>query len=357
MITETHSPESDSPDITRYLGQLSAQSFRQWYREREYRQNIENGKPYFNGAASVPDPEQHSPSQLLQCHRKTVYRQENAPEENSDPAGIFWFGTRFEEDIIFPFFREVLTEDGTYVRNSVWVDYTIQTDAGDICIKGSTDPLIVDADAVPILPTEIKTKASLENVDSPNRHHRAQFHAYMHGLCEKYDIELNGGVILYGSRESLDVQSFYVEFDQDFWDETVTEWARSHTEYRLKDTLPPADPEYSWECKFCDYRQRCGKGNSEHTDRGPRGFLQGVEDYPREKVIGYLEGHPQERLTPSLASQYPDLVDVHGVRDWYCKSCESELNSVDHIGLEEVSALGGCATTRSRQRNRGRAPA
>ncbi len=31
--------------------------------------------------------------------------------------------------------------------------------------------------------------------------------------------------------------------------------------------------------------------------------------------------------------------------------------SVDHIGLEEVSALGGCATTRSRQRNRGRAPA
>jgi hypothetical protein len=34
-----------------------------------------------------------------------------------------------------------------------------------------------------------------------------------------------------------------------------------------------------------------------------------------------------------------------------------ESCSVDHIGLEEVSALGGCATTRSRQRNRGRAPA
>ncbi len=35
----------------------------------------------------------------------------------------------------------------------------------------------------------------------------------------------------------------------------------------------------------------------------------------------------------------------------------SDRYSVDHIGLEEVSALGGCATTRSRQRNRGRAPA
>ena len=32
-------------------------------------------------------------------------------------------------------------------------------------------------------------------------------------------------------------------------------------------------------------------------------------------------------------------------------------SSVDHIGLEEVSALGRCATTRSRQRDRGRAPA
>ncbi len=35
----------------------------------------------------------------------------------------------------------------------------------------------------------------------------------------------------------------------------------------------------------------------------------------------------------------------------------SELVSVDHIGLEEVSALGGCATFRSRQRDRRGTPA
>lgn len=302
---------------------ISSRAFRDWYRERQYRQNIENGQPYFNGTDSVPAPSRHSPSQLLQCHRKLFYRQANAPEERPDPTGVFWFGTRFEEDLIFPFLREQLTGEETYVRNSVWVDFEEETTAGDIQIKGSTDPLIVNADAVPILPTEIKTKDAIDHIDTPNPHHRAQLHAYICGLNQKYEINLEGGIIFYGSRKSLDVKSFYVEFDSEFWTETVLAWAQTHTKFRVDETLPPANPEYDWECRFCSYRERCGVGDSSYTDTPVQGFLPGVAEYPREKVVEYLEAASRSRLTPTLGREYPQLTREYEVSPWRCTKCDS----------------------------------
>jgi hypothetical protein len=69
--------------------QIDAEGLEEWYREREFARNIRDGQLYFSGPSQVPDPERHSPSQLMQCHRKIVYRQENAPEETADPEGIF----------------------------------------------------------------------------------------------------------------------------------------------------------------------------------------------------------------------------------------------------------------------------
>lgn len=313
QFNESKSPSEISQRIT-------GTAFDEWYREREYRQNIENGKPYFNGSSYVPKPERHSPNALLQCHRKIAYRQENAPEENQDPKGIFWFGTRFEEDIVFPFLRETLTDDHTYIQNSVWVDYTIETDGNEIQIKGSTDPVLVDRDARPLLPTEIKTKGSLEHVDSPNRHHRAQLHAYMQGLSRKNGTDITEGVLVYGSRESMDIQVFHIEFDHDFWKQTVLSWAKDHTQYRLDGQLPPAEPEYDWECSFCSYQNRCGKGDSLQENQEYTGLVLDVE-YPREKLVEYLEAHPDAKVPPSVASEIPDLVPKYGVYDWRCSAC------------------------------------
>lgn len=307
------------------LKRLSPERFREWYQERKWRQNIENGQPYFNGSGTVPDPERHSPSQLLQCHRKMVYRQENAPAEQPDPRGIFWFGTHFEEDLLFPFLNKAVIGSNTYVQNSIWIDFTIETRVGELQIKGSTDPVIVDSDAVPILPTEVKTKSAIDNITEPNQHHRAQVHAYLVGLSEKFDRDLTDAVLVYGGRESLGLKTFHVEFDEEFWNDVVIDWATTHTQLRLDEKLPPADPEYDWECRFCSYRVRCGKGDTSHRDYDSGGLLPGYGEYPREKVIEYLESNPDESLTPSLADQYPDLVEEYGVASWYCNTCSSEI--------------------------------
>lgn len=308
------------PVVEELLSLLSGDQFRDWYRERQYRQNIENGTPYFNGPASVPAPERHSPSRLLKCHRQVFYQQCNAPKEKSDPKGIFWFGTRFEEDIVFPFLEREVTGPDTYVRNKMWMDTTVETDAGEVRIKGATDPIIVDEDSVPILPTEVKTKSSIDHLESPDRHHRAQVHAYMVGLSEKYDIELTDAAILYGSRESLEMAAFHVRFDDAFW-EDVVEWASEHTQYRLDDELPPATPEYGWECKFCDYRERCGQGATETDGHRSAGLLPLHVDYPRENLETYLEAHGGVKLTPTLAYVYPELATTHGSHDWHCTAC------------------------------------
>lgn len=312
------------------LNKLNGDSFQDWYRERQYRQNIENGTPYFNNPGDIPEPERHTPSSLLQCQRKISYRQYNAAAEQSDPQGIFWFGTRFEEDLASSFLECAVTATGTYVRNTDWIDFKIDTDVGEIQIKGATDPLIVDCDSTPILPTEIKTKSSIENIDSPNRHHRAQFHAYLVGLSEKYEIDLTEGVLMYVSRDSLDAKFFHIQFDSEFWDQVVLAWAADHTEYRLRRQLPPAEPEYDWECKFCSYQHRCGQASTDYEATHLHGFLPNFE-YPREKIVSYLEANPEMRIPPTLAIQHPDLADRFDVYNWQCRVCGESFR------LEDIS--------------------
>ncbi|MFP8957641.1 PD-(D/E)XK nuclease family protein [Natrialbaceae archaeon A-CW3] len=319
------SDEDVSTVSTAIIDQIGSTSFNRWYRAQEFASNIQNGQPYFNGPSPAPNPNRHSPSQLLQCTRKIYYRQHNAPKETVDPSGIFWAGEHVETDLILPYFQAV-ADDDAYVQNSIWIDFTIQSQTGELRLKGETDPVFVDAEGIPILLTEIKTKDSIEHLDSPNDHHLAQAHAYMYGLTQKFDRLITDALLVYVDRSTLDLKAFHTGFDDEFWNDVVLDWATTHTEYRVDNELPPADPEYGWECRFCSYRVRCGKGDTPHRDYGSSGLLPGYDQYPRENVTEYLEGNPNESLTPSLAQRYPDLIERYGVTDWYCKKCESEVD-------------------------------
>ena len=227
------------------LDAVSSEAFDTWYQERTFRQNIQNGKPYFNGPSKTKPAKDHTPSKLLQCHRKIFYNALNAPAESERPSGIFWIGSQFEEDIALPFLREAVVSSDEYVTNSLWIEITETTDAGKIRIRGETDPVIVDAEGNPLILTEIKTKQSVDNLTAPDDHHRAQAHAYMKGLSTEYNRPITDTVFLYGSRETLDIKVFHCEFDRSFWQETVVPWLADQTSYRLYVDLPPASPEYS----------------------------------------------------------------------------------------------------------------
>lgn len=338
--------------------ELSGKTFDEWYREREHTKNIRKGRPYFNGPGRIKPPRRHSPSQLLQCKRKTIYRQLKAPEEIEEPTGIFGVGSRIEEDLVLPFLEDLVAQEGLYVTNSVWVDFHLDTGIGEVQIKGSTDPVVVDDESNPILLFEVKTKQSLDNLTRPNTHHRAQAMAYLYGLNEKYDHTIENATILYIGRSNLNFKAFDITFDSTFWNNTVIPWINDVTAYRLERELPPAEPEFDWECEFCSYKERCGKGERTFEDQPPQGLLP-LFEYPKQQVIDYLEVHESKKLTPTLAHLYPDLARKYDVARWYCGGCGAayEWDEIDWDGdLSNYIKCDRCAKDGSTRYLRGPVP-
>lgn len=342
-----------SKRVDEIIQHLSPKKFEEWYNEWQFRQNIEEGNSYYNKTGYTPDDNRHSPSKLMQCQRKQLYKAFNAPAEEEQPLGIFWTGEKFEEEIAMPFLSDFASSinRSNYVQNSMWIDVEIPTTLSDgeevnIRIKGETDPVIVDRRGNPLVVTEVKNKKSLDKFrkqsePEPDIHHKAQIHAYMYGLSEAFERSIKRGIMIYGGRETHDLLPITVEFDPDFWEEMVMEWVKKQTEYRKNGELPPIDPQFSWECKFCEFSQRCGMGEDppwyndksdrypndpEWRDVGPNGFLP-LTNYPFEQVLEYMRAHDPKgaKLTPTLAAQYPSLRNKFDVYNWICEECEHEV--------------------------------
>lgn len=341
--------EESLPDGTELAEFITPARFADWYQEQRIRENIQNGTPYFNGPPPIQAPTRHSPSKLLQCHRKIAYQQLNAPAEVDDPTGIFWIGSKIEEEVVLPFLRDAVADSETYACNSLWIDFEVTPapDSPSLRIKGETDPVLVTREGTPLLVTEIKTKSRVERLEKPNPHHKAQAHAYMYGLSEKHDRQVTDAVIVYVGRKKFDLVAFHVEFDPFFWENTILEWAVTHSDYRLNEALPPADPEYGWECEVCSYRARCGKADISHEDLGPVGFIPGYAEYPRAKVVEYLRSHDDAKLTPILAHRFEEVAATYDAYDWQCPRCEATyewdvLNPSD--GKKDLPLCPACLT-------------
>lgn len=313
--------------------QITPESYADWLSNQRFAENIRNGKPWLNTPPPIKDADIHSPSQIAQCHRKLYYKQLNAPEERPDPAGIFWTGSQIETELIQPYLESV-TGPQIFVRNSIWIDAPVDTDQGELRIRGKTDPVFVDEECEPLLVTEVKTKSHLNTLTEPSPHHVAQLYAYIHGLNHEWGASLDSGLLLYIDRKTLELKPFVVPFDESRWSSLVVSWLSKHTKYREQKQLPPPIPEAEWECTYCPYRERCGRETEGvFQDLPELGFVP-FHNYPREKVERYLESHSEARLTPSLATRYPNLARNVGVLDWVCEVC-SETVSVGAVSWEK----------------------
>lgn len=283
-----------------------------WFDEIAAR-NEEEGHPERNDPGHSWPVGRFEPHQLGDCPRKWYYDWQNAPEEESDPHGIFAVGHFIEEEIAEPWLRAELTPEYE-VDNAIHVSHTVP--GTDITIGGSTDPAAIDPESGDIaFLTEIKTTGNLEKQDGPKQRHLYQLHAYLRAL------DVGQAFLIYFDRnELLHPKVFPVTFDPDTWEEAV-DWMEDAHEYALEETLPPAEPPAGWMCRYCEYANRCGKGNvADVSDKGPAGFVPGVE-YPREKVVDHLAAHEDVVLTPTLAAAYPAVAADHPVEDWQCPNC------------------------------------
>jgi hypothetical protein len=152
----------------------------------------------------------------------------------------------------------------------------------------------------------------------------------MEGLSREWETEVRDGLVIYGDRTDLRIKAFHVNFDQKQWDDLVIGWAETHTDYRLNEELPPADPIFGWECQFCSFSHRCGQADSaQFADIEADGLLPLFSQYPREKVVAYLKAHDGAKLTPTLAHQYPELTEEYEVHQWHCVVCNRCYDYLD----------------------------
>lgn len=312
----------------------------EWHAQKRTQQNIEAGNAHYNTPAAPPEATVFRPNRLLQCHRKQYYRDHNAPKESAAPAGLFFAGSKLEEELLLPYLREQVTEwaESLYVTNSLWIEETLTVAGTSVTIRGSTDPVVVKRDGTPTYVTEVKSKAELSDSPTASPHHRAQLHAYMAGLSAKHDCEIRAGAVIYVSRKTLEMAVVPVSFDEDFW-EDIGVWMATLAAARRQERLPPADPEHDWECSYCSYSNRCGQASETAVaDSPPRGFVAGVE-YPRQAVEAHLEAYPDVALPVTLAVEYPDLAEEFEVAYPYCPTCETEVRDLDGIDLQSGTAL------------------
>lgn len=394
--------QSNTPQITRQPNESLAfteQDFTDWYTRREQQRNLEEGYGATrNDPSHTPDPDTHSPSNLLNCHRMSYYKAANAPQEEDSPNGIFKFGHDFES-LIEEFLREHVADSEHMILNPVHVEFE---DDG-LTFTGSTDPVLTDRQGNPEILFEVKTAKNLYWIREKGvrETHKAQAHAYAKGLQEKHDLDNPPQIIvIYGDREFLDVVTFEVDFDEDFWS-TVTDWATEDTQYRDENALPPQidpDSSKSFMCGYCDFKERCGgyepdspKPRVAHAMDGfveiddywyddtintdiqnsnsnqpVHGFIP-LTEYPEDAVISHLLTYPDVPLTPTLAMQYPNLVDndvppaeriVHtygaapqrDVSDWTCDKC-GETRPFGSLGWDgDVSNPPSCPECNEKMR-------
>lgn len=335
--------------IERYRNDITGRNFEAWHRNFEARRNLEEGYGTSrNNPASAPDDNRHSPSSLLQCHRKIYYRSKNAPREYPMPHGVFIMGHFIEEEVVEPWLRERVIAEDEFIGNAGHVDFTEDTESGQsLRFGGSHDPTITDVQGHTLALTEVKSTGSDPHwIDKIKDHHKAQAHAYMKGLKQKDDplTEYPPAFVIYVQKESLEVFPFFLEFDEDFWQNTVVDWAEQNSGYRVNNILPDSTPymgqdenhtkNSTFECDYCDYRNRCGnynKRDKEHKyddtlptngsgvvtetfhDQVKKGFLP-LKVYPEDAVVGHALAYTDVKLTPTIAANYPEMVNNPSAR-------------------------------------------
>jgi hypothetical protein len=350
--------------------------FLDFHRAREREQNEADG---YGDTRNVPDhtptATHHSPHWMLSCSRKVYYTATNAPAESEDPHGIFKIG-HLLETYLEDFLETVVAPDDATVRNVVQIEFEVD----GLTFSGSTDPVLFTAADEPLLLTEVKTTKNLYYIqrDGAKHSHKAQAHVYAKGLQQKYGLTSPPPItIIYIDRNTLETAFLDVEFDAEFWQD-ILQWATKNSGYRDAGILPPplkatdgdTDDDPTWLCGVCEYAGRCKEG---YDQDGPRvsqdvqhptadtratGFLP-LTRYPEDAVISHLATYPDVPLTPTVASQYPDLIDdgtepsdrlealfgaapQREVADWHCPDCEatSAYGTFDWDG--DLSSLPTC---------------
>ncbi len=122
----------------------------------------------------------------------------------------------------------------------------------DFFINGRIDDIIkVEKDEQTYL-IEVKTYKNLLFLKEPKREHLLQLNFYLKPYPD------SNGIILYIEKNTLKTREFTIQFNQTLFNEMLDRALLLHNNLQ-SETIPHPEGKknYSWECRFCLYHDKC----------------------------------------------------------------------------------------------------
>jgi len=188
------------------------------------------------------------PSESMQCQRK-IFISVMHPERKKDimPFGLFHMAKYAEESII----KCLQSTPGYIVQEQVRLEKEI---APNIVIHGYEDFKLLNEEGNTVGIYEIKSIGNISYIQKAEQaklHHRSQLQCYLQ--TEKCD---NGGIIYVERGDICKIKEFDDSLDDDLWNSIVNHFSEL-TEYMDEEEMPPPMPVEEWECKYCEFKDKC----------------------------------------------------------------------------------------------------
>ena len=191
------------------------------------------------------------PSEIGSCIRKNWYSYKYPQQISLELMKIFEVG-----NIMHGFVVEVLKSEKNKEIQLLKSEMPFKIEFSDFVVSGRIDDLVLIKENNENVLVEVKSTKSIEPIKEAQESHKMQLHYYMHATG------IHKGIVLYVDKNNLQSKSFELSYSEKAAEEINQRFRNLHS--YLKNNLLPIpeakkNPEKAWQCRFCEYSEKCGK--------------------------------------------------------------------------------------------------
>jgi len=194
------------------------------------------------------------PSEIGNCMRKVWYSYKYPQQVQPELLKIFEVG-----NMLHGFVVEVLQSEKNREVQLLQSEFPLKITQPEFTISGRVDDLLLIKASGKTIVVEVKSTKSIEFVKEANESHVMQLQLYMHATGT------HNGIILYIDKGNLQSKQFEIDYSREEIEKILRRFGQLHS--LLKSSLLPLaeakkSEEKQWQCRYCEYSEKCGRNES-----------------------------------------------------------------------------------------------
>ncbi|MCD6576141.1 MAG: PD-(D/E)XK nuclease family protein [Nanoarchaeota archaeon] len=194
------------------------------------------------------------PSEIGGCLRKVWFSYKYPKKTEADLLKIFEIG-----NIVHNFVVDVLKSEKNPSVELLSAEEPFIIKMKDFVISGRIDDIILIKANNKKLLIEVKSISDINSIKDAKAQHKMQLQLYM------FATKIRNGTILYIDKKNLRSKIFTVPYNESEALYVLERFSLLH-KHLVEDTPPKPegklDPDKSWMCQYCEYREECDKIDS-----------------------------------------------------------------------------------------------